>query len=206
MTVGLLLVCGCTNLSKSFPDKQFYALETKRTGERMAPVPGSLLKVRHLRSSPQYEGRGIVYRQADFVYESDFYHEWFIPPAAMITTELERWLDHSGAFTHVVSSSNSIQSSYVLEGAIRELYADYRENSSPKVVLGLEIYLMKVRPTGRDIIYQHEYHQALNVQDRSPKSLAFGWNEGLQRIFMVLEKDLRSAVAETMDGIAPDDK
>lgn len=199
LVTGLLL-SGCVNLSKSFPDKHYYALNTTRTGEPVRALSESILSVAPLRIVPRYEGREIVYRRGEFLYESDFYHEWFSLPASMVTTELERWLDQSGVFAQVVNRSLSIEPTFLLEGAITELYGDYRSKGAPKAAIALEVYLMRVRPGGETILFRQDYHQEIDVQDASPEALAKGWNRGLELIFTALEEGLKTAVRESSAG------
>lgn len=200
MTVGVLVLSGCVNLSKSFPDKHYYALNTTRIGARPTSSSDHILAVAPFRVVPRYEGREIVYRRGEFSYESDFYHEWFSLPSSMVTAEMERWLEQSGVFAHVVNQSLSIEPTFLLEGLITELYGDYRSKAAPKAAIGLEFYLMRAHPGGDAIVFQQDYRQAIDVSDPSPEALAKGWNEGLELIFTALEKDLMAAAHRFSDG------
>lgn len=192
----LLILSGCVNLSKSFPDKHYYALNTTRTGAQSASIQDSILSIAPLRIVPRYEGREIVYRRGEFSYEADFYHEWFTLPASMVTTELERWLEESGAFAHVVNQSLPVEPTFRLEGVITALYGDYRSKTAPKGAIGLEFYLMKIDAGAETIVFRRDYRQTIDLHEDSPQALTKGWNNGLELIFTSLEQDLRLAVQQ----------
>ena len=52
-----LVLSGCVELSKSYPEKHYYALEAVHTGEMRASILGTVLKVRKFRVSPAFEGK-----------------------------------------------------------------------------------------------------------------------------------------------------
>ncbi len=81
----LLVLGGCVNLGRSYPEKHYYALEAAHQGEMRASIPGTVLKVRKFRAVPAFEGRELVYRTSDARYEGGFYNEWFVLPNAMLT-------------------------------------------------------------------------------------------------------------------------
>jgi hypothetical protein len=57
-----LLLNGCVRLGKSYPEKQDYAVDTVRKGEKLPSLPGTVLKIRKFRISPAFEGKEWVYR------------------------------------------------------------------------------------------------------------------------------------------------
>ena len=86
---------GCVDLKKTYPEKRSFVLDVGAPPQE-APSKGALvLKINKFRVSPLFAGRAMVYRIADLQYESDFYDEWFVAPAALITQQAQRWLSAS---------------------------------------------------------------------------------------------------------------
>jgi cholesterol transport system auxiliary component len=197
LTLGLMSLglAGCLQLNKSYPEKQFYALEVSRPGGASATAPGAILRVRRFAAAPQFEGRGLVYRTGEWRYESDFYHEWFIAPSALVTHQVERWLAASGLFRHVLDPGSALEETQALEGTIEELYGDYRDATAPKAVLALRVRLSREAAGVSRIVLDQDYRQAVTVPDESPDALVRAWNEELQAILAGLEADLRRAGA-----------
>ncbi len=202
LVLAVMILGGCIRLAKTPPEKRFYALEVTRPSEAPAPQAGAspkILKIRKLRISPHFEGTEIVYRTGEADYQSDFYNEWFVAPSAMVTQQLQRWLTHAHLFQHVVDTSSTLESAYLLEGAVNALYGDLRLNGSPKAVLTMQIVLIRDRPAHEEIVLRREYQEVMDIADSSPDALVRGWNDGLQHSLMRLEADLRNADFVTGD-------
>jgi cholesterol transport system auxiliary component len=191
ISLAVLMAGGCVSLAKSFPEKHYFALDAVRPEEPVKPGSGTILKIHRFHVSPRFEGKEMVYRTSDTRYETDFYNEWFIAPAAMVTQQAQNWISNAGVFQYVVDASSYLDASHILEGAVTALYGDYRRNGAPKAVLDLQIILINDRPTRADIVFRRDYHQTVDMADASPDALTKGWNQGLREILAQLEKDLR---------------
>jgi uncharacterized lipoprotein YmbA len=187
----LVALSGCIEITKSYPEKQFYAFETARQGAKSSLVPGTILRVRPFPAAPKFEGRELVYRTGEFQYESDFYNEWLVAPNAILTQQVQNWLAASGLFQYVLDGSSMLDETHVLEGSITALYGDYRDKTSPKAVMELRVRLIHESGNHSDIVLQQDYRQAVTVADESPGTLVKGWNDELQQILTALEEDLR---------------
>jgi cholesterol transport system auxiliary component len=187
----LIFLSGCVSLTKSFPDKQYYALEVTRQGEPGVPASRAVLDVRGLFVSPGFEGKELVYRVGHTRYESDFYNAWFVSPSAMLTQQVQNWLRHAQLFEHVVATPSYLDATHILEGTVTALYGDYRQQGGHKAVVGIHIVLIEDNSTRSAIVFQRDYHQMVELTETSPDELTRGWNQGLEQIFMTLEADLR---------------
>lgn len=187
----LFLLAGCVSVEKSFPEKRYYILDVSRQVEAVPSLDGPLLRVRKLRVSPRFEGKGFVYRKGDLSYESDFYNEFLIPPASLLTEEVRQWLTRSGLFQYVTESASQLQPPYILEGAVSALYGDYRDGASLKAALGMQFFLMRDVSARTEIIFRNEYEKEVAISESSPRVLVKGWNEALRQILTALEIDLR---------------
>jgi len=193
----LLLEGGCLKLNQSYPEKQFYSLEVPRSAAQANPARGTVLRIRRFVVAPQFEGRGLVYRTGELQFESDFYHEWFVSPSAVLTQQTHNWLAASGLFQAVLDSGSRLDETATLEGYVSALYGDYRDKAAPKAVLELGVRLISEDGSRSQILFHQEYRQAMTVADESAEALVKGWNEEFQLILNVLEEDLRRTKVST---------
>ena len=78
-----LLLTGCFNFNKNYPEKHFFVLSAKRSEEISVPKSDAVLRISRFRVSPGFEGKSFVYRKGNSNYKSDFYNDFFISPAPM---------------------------------------------------------------------------------------------------------------------------
>jgi cholesterol transport system auxiliary component len=187
--VTLLAFCGCVNLSTSYPEKHYYALEVARHDEPFFSISQTVLKVRKFRFSLAFGGKEFVYRISDARYEADFYNEWFISPNAMLTQQVLNWLTEANLFQYVMDSTGPLSATHSLEGSVTALYGDYRASPS-KAVLSLQLFLVHEASSPADIVLHQEYRQEVELMEKSPEALVKGWNEALRLILAALDQDL----------------
>ncbi|MBW2057559.1 MAG: membrane integrity-associated transporter subunit PqiC [Deltaproteobacteria bacterium] len=193
LLVFLSVLPGC--LSRSYVEKHTYMLDVSRDGEVAPPENGIVLRVRKLRISPQYEGTGFVYRTGDLSYQSDFYNEFFTSPDSMITEEVLAWLAKSGLFQHVVDYTDQMESTYVVEGTITDLYGDYSRGTQAKGVMAVELFFIEDVAGRSRILLQKRYRREIPLKGDSPEALVEGWNKALQHILRQFESDLRETLS-----------
>jgi cholesterol transport system auxiliary component len=186
------LFSGCVSLERSYPDKHYFVLATSHNEKSSDQTENGVLEVSSIGISPRYESQSFVYRISDAGYESDFYNQFLIPPAALITEEVRKALVQSRVFEHVINSSSQLPPTYTLEGTINTLYGDFRSNHPAAAVLEIEFFLSKPSPAGTDILMDKRYSKSVPVSGRSPEALVKGWDEALGTILAGLITDLKS--------------
>jgi cholesterol transport system auxiliary component len=191
--LAVLAFGGCVSLSKSYPEKHYYALEAIRQGETLDFIPETVLKIQKLRTAPAFEGKELVYRTSDARYEGDFYNEWFVPPNAMLTQQTLNWLTAAGLFHYVMDSSGPLPATHILEGRVTALYGDYRATPT-KAVLGLQFFLVLEASSHAEIMWHQQYRKEVEAMDPAPEALVSSWNEALRVILTALEADMRKAL------------
>jgi cholesterol transport system auxiliary component len=189
-----LLLNGCVGLGKSYPEKQYYALDTVREGGKLPSVPGTVLKIRKFRILPAFEGKGFVYRLGAARYETDFYNEWFILPDAMFTQQALNWFAAADLFQYVLDAAGPLPATHILEGIVTALYGDYRSTPN-KAILGFQFLLVHETAGSTQIIWHKEYRKEVEVMGQSPEALVSGWNAALRIILTAVEADLSQAFA-----------
>ena len=190
-------MAGCINLEKSYPEKRYFTLDASREKDVSSPDKGEVLTVRRFRVSPKYEGKGLVYRLDDLSYESDFYNEFFIPPASMFTEEIRKRLAGSGLLKHVVDPASLLDSTYILEGAVTALYGDYRVSTAPKAILEIQFFILQETAASPKIIFQSQYHKEEHFKNDTPDALVKSWNAAFNQILTEFETDLKEYISKT---------
>jgi cholesterol transport system auxiliary component len=192
---ALLLLAGCVNIEKSYPDKRYFVLSA---ADKIIPANpldnrNGVLLVSNLRVSPRYEGRSFVYRLTESNFESDFYNQFLVSPGAILTEEVRKAVARAEVFKIVIGGGSQLEPTYVLEGSVNALYGDFRDTGSPKAVLEMEVFLTKGSPVNADVVAQKIYSESIAIAGRSPQALIQGWNRGLEKILTALTADLKSA-------------
>ena len=193
----LLLLCavssGCVSLERSYPEKHFFVLEVSQDAKPLDTPRTGILEVADLRISPRYEGQSFIYRISESGYESDFYNQFLIPPAALVAEEVRRGLAQSGIFQYVINSSSEVQPTYRLDGTVSAMYGDFRNIGAPQAVLEMEFFLTKPTPGATQVVIAKRYSKVVPLRSRTPEALVKGWNEALESILTALVADLKSA-------------
>ncbi len=189
----LALASGCVGIERSYPDKRYFVLEVNRNVNPSNPPGNGVLQIAHIRVSPRYEDKGFIYRTSGSGYESDFYNQFLVSPAALLGEELRKGLAQSQIFRHVINASSQLEPTHVLEGVVDALYGDFRDPGAPKAVLEMEFFLRKETPSKAEIVAAKRYAKSVAVNGRSPDALVRGWNEALDGILSALVADLKSS-------------
>jgi cholesterol transport system auxiliary component len=200
MTVGALgftllavsfLFSGCVSIERSYPDKRYFLLEIPSKSSPQDPADSGILQISSARVSPRYADRNFVYRRSDARFESDFYNQFLISPAELVTEELRRELSQAGIFKFVVGSANPLAPTHTMETIVNTLYGDFRELKAPKAVIEMEFFLtQEASPSG--IVFHKLYQRIVPVPERNPEALVKGWNKGFEAISSSLVSDLKA--------------
>ncbi|MCW7494263.1 hypothetical protein ND861_16575 [Leptospira sp. 2 VSF19] len=179
----------CFGVSKTFPEKRFYLIETSEAKPMFAfPKPRTFV-VRKVFISPKFEGKEFVYRKENAVYESDFYNGFFIPPAHNFKEELVRSLLKSGNFEWDASIHTRVSVTHFIELNLTQLYGDFR-TKEPKAVIEFEVVVYEDKDFISSPVFRKTYKQIQPIDKKEPEALVLGWNLGLSKSFDELNLDL----------------
>jgi ABC-type uncharacterized transport system auxiliary subunit len=136
--------------------------------------------------------RSFVVRDSDVKYASDFYHEFFVPPAVMLADATARALAAAKVFTHVARPGASVDADWILEGFVGALYADARDPAKPLAVIEVTYYLSRDNGGADAPVWSKAYRRRMPFE---PGTLAYvnGLNAGLSEILAELATDLAAA-------------
>ena len=141
--IFIVVMSGCASLERSYPERNYYMLNFSRNSDLKTSIrhKDKILVVNHFSVSPGSIGAEFTYRVGDESYRSDFYNQFFRPPGALISEEVRRWLTDSDLFQYVLYNPSDTKPDVILEGNVNELYGDFRDGSSPKAVLAMQLFL-----------------------------------------------------------------
>ena len=196
LTLALSLLPSCVDLSRTNPEKQYYRLHVERAGPKGSKISDTRVHVSRFAVSPGFGTKELVYHKGRQEYESDFYNEWFLPPAIMVTQEIREWLNDSGIFETVVTPSSLVEPNYILEGIVNSLYGDVEDRSQPKAILAMQTMLIRQTATNTSVVAQFDYRQEVAVEEYSQESLVAALNQALGKILKQLETDLQALRSE----------
>ncbi len=190
--VAFLLALGCS-LSQPVPRPERFVLQAARAGAAV-PGGGGVLQMDRVRVAPPFERQRFIYRTAESSFQSDFYRQFQSPPGVLVREATRDWLADSGLFSAVLDRGGTLGPDWLLEGEVRELYADLRQGVAPRAVLGVEFRLLDARSRTLEVAFQRRYAESVEAASPEAAALVEAWNESLGRVLAALESDLRGAV------------
>jgi ABC-type uncharacterized transport system auxiliary subunit len=164
---------GCAEITQPAKEIRQYTLEYPSPDfEGLKALPFSI-RVDFFRASPDYAGRQMVYRSADFSREAYIYHRWRSSPAQMLEYLLMRDLRNSRLFEVVSGSGQYMETTHVLSGMV-DAFLELEEKSVRTAFLSITLML---RHTGypeadRMHLFQKNYQIRVRLKDGGPKALA----------------------------------
>ena len=142
-----------------------------------------------------FVGKSLVYRTGQLQYLTDFYNEFLVLPAVMITEETRNWLAQSGLFARVTGPAPRTTPTHLLEGNIVELYGDLRDKNDPKAVMQIRVFVSRFDAEGRPaFLYGKDYSATSPVESHDPAGLV----DALSRCFRTILTDLQKDLAEKL--------
>ncbi|MFA6600021.1 MAG: hypothetical protein WC352_08165 [Candidatus Omnitrophota bacterium] len=197
--LGLLAIfSGCANvdLKKPFPEIKTYSLDLSRQDH--AAYAGKPVSVRFdaFSAVPAFADRYLTYRTSETAYEQDFYNQLMTSPAKMTGDQAASWMKGSALVSVVAPLEVPMTPDYVVNGQLLELFGDYRNASSPKAVLHIQLTVSRPASSGTaEVLFQKVYPVDLAIDRPSPKALTEGWSLCLGQIMADFENDLKNHVS-----------
>lgn len=183
------LVGGCSAVTREAPVRQTFLLEPKLPPAATQSQPGGL-RVGVVNVAAPYRGRAFVYRLGDLRFETDFYVEFLVPPAAMLTEQTGRALATAKPFARIAGPGSAADAEWVLDGFADALYADTRNSGKPVAELSITYYLTPAGGTEQTPVWTHEYRRHAPMRDGSPVAYADALNAAFGEIVAELAQDL----------------
>jgi cholesterol transport system auxiliary component len=185
------LVPGCS-LTRPQPAKRRFLLEPPMpaAGGRTQPFT---VRIGTMGVAAPYRDRAMVYRVSELKYESDFYHEFFVSPSAMVAEATARALVASRTFARVIPPGVAgDEGDFILEGFVDALYADGRVAGKAEAEVAVSYFATRAAFPG-GVVWSGSYRERTPVAGTQPDAVADALNASLGRVLAALVRDLAAA-------------
>lgn len=183
----------CSPFSRPYAVRETYLLQPALPVAAIGtPHPGSL-RVGAVRVAAPYRGRDFVFRTDALRFESNYYFQFLVDPAAMVADGAARALEAAHPFAQVVGSGSGLDADWRLDGFVSALYADVRDRSQPVADLAITWYLTRADGSARTPVWVREYRQRAPMRDATPQAYAAALNAGFGALLVELAGDLAQA-------------
>jgi len=197
LLVSGFLLSGCGQ--SAVADRTYYVLDTAREGKPAAVHSGATLRLRRFNVDEAFAMRELVYRVDAFRYEPDFYHQFLVLPGVMITEETRDWLASSGLFARVTAVGSRLESKYMLEGNVIDLYADFTQKAAPEAVVEIRFFLLAGPEANESVALSETYRAATPISARTAAAVVEALSRSLADILTRLEGDIAKVLARPPD-------
>jgi len=185
---ALMFAAGCS-FTRPATVKDTYLLEPALPAAVAKAQAGSL-RVGTVNVGAPFRARSFVFRESELKYDSDFYHEFFVPPSVMIADATARSLAAAKVFAHVTRPGVTVDANWVLDGFVGALYADARDPAKPAAVLGVTYYLSRDDGGASTPVWSQGYRKRVTFASSSTGAYVDALNAALSEILAELARDL----------------
>jgi|KBSMisStandDraft_5_1062788.scaffolds.fasta_scaffold1059028_2 cholesterol transport system auxiliary component len=186
---AIALLTACSGISRPQPVRQTFLLEPKQP-PAVAQSQTGALRVGVVNVAAPFRGKAFVYRLGELRFETDFYVEFLVPPAAMLTEQTARALVSAKPFTRIAGAGAAADADWVLDGFASALYADTRDAGKPIAALTITYYLTSATGGEQTPVWTHEYTRRAPMRDGSEVAYADALNTAFGEIVAELAQDL----------------
>jgi cholesterol transport system auxiliary component len=189
-TVCVIILSSLSGCGKQQFDKQRYWLSVERSENPSRTETGAILSVQPFSIDSAFRGRSLVYQKSDHEYKSDYYQEYLIAPAQMVTEQTCRWLGDSGLFARVLQAGSIMQSTHVLEAHIGKMYVGASQRNEYLAELEISLYLLKKENREKHILFGRTYEASRPMDARTTEDYFRALERALVTILQDFEDDL----------------
>ncbi len=183
-----LLGAGCS-LTRPMPVKQSYLLDPALPPP-VAKMQVGTLRVGTVNVGVAFRGRSFVVRDSEFRFDSDFYHEFFVPPGVMIADATAQALSRGKVFSVVTRPGAVTDADWVLDGFVGALNADARDANKPAAVLEITYFLSRDDGGVSSPVWSRAYAKRVAFPVSNTEAYVAALNSALSEILAELARDL----------------
>lgn len=185
---ALALTSACS-FTRSAPVKDSYLLDPTWPAPVAKSQPGSV-RMGVVTVAAPFRGRSFVMRDAELKYDSDFYHEFFVPPGVMLADATAQALARAKVFEVVGRPGVAVDADWVLDGFVGALYGDGRDPAKPMAVLQITYYLSRDDGGATSPVWSHAYFKKVPFTAGSTGPYVAALNVAFSEILAELTRDL----------------
>lgn len=186
-----LLETGCS-LTRPMPVKASYLLDPAFPAP-VAKMQAGTLRVGTVNVGVAFRGRSFVVRDSEFRFDSDFYHEFFVPPGVMIADATAQALARGKVFSLVTRPGAVTDADWVLDGFVGALNADARDATKPAAVLEITYFLSRDNGGATSPVWSRAYAKRVSFPMSNTDAYVAAQNTALSEILAELTRDLAAA-------------
>lgn len=144
--------------------------------------------------APVYRNLSFTYRTSEDSYEQDPYAGFVSAPDRAVSEPIRGWLRSGGAFGRLLEPGSSLDSTLIIEPAVRELYGDLRKPSEPAGVITIHFTVYESTADGPGRIRLDKVFTARTPMARhTPAALMTAWDTDLRQIMEQLNSEYAKA-------------
>ena len=192
LVVSALAMGGC---GEGTAAKEYFMLDVAREAEPVPARSDATVEVRRFSINTAYASRNLVYRLGEFQYEPDYYRQFMISPAMMITEVTRHWLAGAGLFKQVLPPGTPAVPTYTLQGIVTALYGDFIDKAAPTAVVRIRFFLVRHVEGTDTVLFSQAYRTAGPLPDRTGPALIEAFSKDMVEILTGLETDLAKFLA-----------
>ncbi len=174
--------------------RTYYVLDAPRQGAPASFHSDGTLRVRRFEVDQAFASKQLVYRVEASRYEPDYYNQYLVPPGNMIMEKTRDWLADSGLFRRVYSAFSPLESTYVLEANVIDLYADFAKGSTPRAVMQIRFFLLAGPEANEAVPLSQTYRAESPIAARTADAVVAALGKDLADILARLEADLEKTL------------
>ena len=185
------VLAGCS-VTRPSPVKGTFLLDPPAPAAVAKSQP-TTLRMGTITVAAPFRGRAFISREGELRYETDFYNEFLVTPAAMIGELTGRALERAKAFALVAPSSSTADADWLLDGFVTSLYIDARDPAKMAAEVEVSYYLFRADAAGGMPLWTQTYRQRVALSATTAQAYATALNAALAQIFADLARDLSAA-------------
>lgn len=182
-----VIAAGLVACSRPAPVKGTFVLEPAMPPVAGKTHPGSV-RVGTATVGAAFRGRQFVFRESELKFETDYYNEFLVAPAANIGEATTRALASAKVFALVVPAGTALEPDWVLDVFVESLYGDGRTMANPSAVLAMTFFLRK--GDGAVPVWSKSYAKRVPFTTGSAASYIAAQNTALGDVLAELTRDL----------------
>jgi hypothetical protein len=186
---ALAATLAACSLTRPTPVKQMFLIEPPAPVATVTPASPLAARVGTVTVAAPYRDRAFVVREADLRFETDFYHEYVVAPAAMIAEAVATALSQSGAFAKVIPPGAPPDAELTVDAFVGSLYADNRDPKAPAAELAITFYVSR-SDRGLAPMWSKSYVRRKALSTVSAEQYAAAQSASLGEILGELARDL----------------
>jgi hypothetical protein len=156
------------------------------------PETGEALLVKRFSISPEFETNSFVYRLSPTRFSTDFYNNFLISPARMITEVIQEDLWASPFFSPIPAQTMA-DIHFQLWGKVMAFHGDIQDTKQPKAIVTIRLILEKNTVDGFTPVIHKTYGAQILLDAPDPGLLADGLGKGINEILDAFYSDIKKA-------------